>query len=159
MRTRALALECIILEILFHARNEQKACDWSMRCHAASQLCAAEKAPGGTERLLPAVASSSAVFVTGEGNSGVQTRRSTHLKSGPTPVNTGQNPHADDQSAKQPDPNTFKHSDQLLAPSNSQKTTYLWSRFGCLGANQRVCLRAHNPRFVALNLRNEPFYV
>lgn len=114
-----MAFVCLITELLLHARNEQKARDWSTRCHAASQLCAAEKAPGGTERLLPAVASSSAVFVTGEGNSGVRTRRFTPLKSGPTPVNTGQNPHANNESAGLPDANMFNHSDQLLAASNS----------------------------------------
>lgn len=109
---------CIILELLFHARKEQRACDWSARCHAASQLCAAEKAPGGTERLLPAVASSSAVFVTGEGNSGVQTRPFTPLKSAPTPVNTGQNPQANDGSAKQPRP---EHVEALWPTFGSQQ--------------------------------------
>lgn len=104
--------------MLFHALDQQKPRDWSLRCYAASQLCAAENAPGGTERLLPAVASSSLVFVTGEGNSGVQTRQFTHLKSCPTLVNTGQNPHANAASTNQPDPNIFKRSDQLLGPRN-----------------------------------------
>lgn len=118
-RTPVLVFVYISLEMLFHALDEKEPRDWSLRCYAASQLCAAENAPGGTERLLPAVASSSLVFVTGEGNSGVQTRQSTHLKSCPTLVNTGQNPHANDVSTNQPDPNIFKRSDQLLGPRNN----------------------------------------
>lgn len=97
--------------MLFHALDEEEPCDWSMRCYAASQLCAAENAPGGTERLLPAVASSSLVFVTGEGNSGVQTRQFARPKFCPTLVNAGQNPHTNDVSTNQPDSNIFKRSD------------------------------------------------
>lgn len=147
----------IILEPLFHARNEQQTCDWPARCHAASQLCAAEKAPGGTERLLPAVASSSAVFVTGEGNSGVQSRPFTSLKSGPTPVNTGQNPHANDESAKRPRPEAVQALWPTFGSQQPLKHCLILIAVRMSEPEPTGVFSASIPRFVELNLRNEPF--
>lgn len=120
-------------------RGKQQRCDWSARCHVATQLCAAKNAPGETERLLPAVASSSALFVPGEGNSGVQPESLLGFK--PLRLKWKHDRHGFHRST-----DYFQTLSTTLTRKRNEQSSCSSSRFCCVDINAPVFWTYSHPR-------------